>query len=55
MSKIRPWGFVAEESNQSDRDPDALNYSELIWRLSWRRRVLIERRILKDEKEFKGS
>jgi hypothetical protein len=55
VSKIRSWGFIAEENNQSDRDPNALGYSELIWQLCWRRRVLVERRILKDEKGFKGS
>jgi hypothetical protein len=55
VSKIRLWGFVAEENNQPDRDPNALGYSELIWRLRWRRRVLVERQILKDKNRFKGS
>jgi hypothetical protein len=44
-----------EEINQPDRDPNALDYSELILQPGWRRKVLIKRRILKDGKEFKGS
>jgi hypothetical protein len=55
VSRIRLWGFVAEEKNQLDRDPNALGYSELVWRLRWRRRVLVERRILKEKNGFKGS
>jgi hypothetical protein len=55
VSKIRLWGFVVEETKQPDRDPNALGYSELIWRLRRRRRVLVERRILRDENGFKNS
>jgi hypothetical protein len=32
VSKIRLWGFVAEENDQPDRNRNALGYSELIWR-----------------------
>jgi hypothetical protein len=35
VSKVRLWGFVAEEEHQPDRDPNALGYSELIWQLCW--------------------
>jgi hypothetical protein len=54
VNKIRLWGFVAEENNQPDRDPNAMGYSELIWRLRRRRKVLVERQILKDKNGFKG-
>jgi hypothetical protein len=30
VSQIRFWGFVAEENNQPDRNPNALGLSELI-------------------------
>jgi hypothetical protein len=30
VNKIRFWGFVAEENNQPDRNPNALGLSELI-------------------------
>jgi hypothetical protein len=55
VNEIHSWGFVVEEINLPDRDPNALDYSELILQLCWRRRVLVKRRILKDGKEFKGS
>jgi hypothetical protein len=55
VSKIRLWGFVVEKTKQPDRDPNALDYSEPIWQLCRRRRVLAERRILREENGFKNS
>jgi hypothetical protein len=55
VNKNHSWGFVVEEINQPDQDPNALDYSELILQLCWQRRVLVKRRILKDRKESKGS
>jgi hypothetical protein len=55
VSKIHLWGFVVGKTKQPDRDPNTLGYSELIWRLRRRRRVLVERRILRDESGFKKS
>jgi hypothetical protein len=55
VSKIRLWGFVVGKTKHPDRDPNILGYSELIWRLRRRRRVLVERRILRDESGFENS
>jgi hypothetical protein len=55
VNKIRSWGFVVGKINQPGQDPNALDCSELILQLRWRRRVLVERRVLKVGKGINGS
>jgi hypothetical protein len=52
--------FASEVSSQEKtisliENPNTLGLSELIWQPCWQRRVQAERRILKNEKGFKGS
>jgi hypothetical protein len=55
VNNIRPRGFVAEQVAKPDRNPDTLGYTELVWQLRWRRRVLAETQIPKDGKRIRGS